>query len=1014
MGRPNKLIFQFTSKRRILEKKSQATQDQVKRDKLNQEILVLDDAIRTLRLGGGIDNLFYDARTKMQIIDKKLGLPKEDPNYMSDSDLRDMLESFALLNGMATNFRTFFDSLKKTDPVEHKRLRKIFNEYSTSIQYAHQALKAEATDRIVQLGVENGIQNNTRLTKEPGVLDMFTYADDSQNPIYQTAWAIISEQQEKTRQETMKFGERIQEKLTALKGSPGFTSLQDSFDLLLDDDTGDLIHKYSKEHYQEVEDRRRKRDITWLKERFEISEERYKGFDNRKAAAFKRINERFLDVLDAEGKIEEDRSKLRERLKQAWLDKNDFSKNAAWFGPAAAKFLVLKEGYEQEAFSDRFNAIKDNKALVDFYEFYQETNRTLARMTGKKINQSHVANIRQEFSEAVRSGNIPAIPNLLDNLKIEENDPTMGAKSRDPITGEEVASIPLLYLNKFRDKEGPTIEGKTRDIGTALMLQFESAMNYVNMESIEDQIMLMHDFLQEQETLLEDPSGNAFYDWTGGLAKKLTSTGLANNFEKLYLNRLVYGQRLQGKDFDIGGYSASKIASATMQFFSAKVLGLSGTGAAAAHLAANAAAVMESRKGIHYTRKQYTQASKEQALRDPTFNAVNDLFEIEADDKTHRRAANLSAHKGFKKVVSMDSLFITFRIADESVERRILGAMTKQYGINENGMPKRLDKLPEGTESIFEKTQKIVENLKEEDNVDLAKAIGLSEKGYAWFRSAARVVARSVKGMPSQTAPNIASTNIFMRGLMQFKTWMPSIVQERLGNLRYRKSTDTFEHGRYKVIGRELLGNSIGVKQAIKNIGIEGMKLMAEAATFGYFQKEVNKEAAAKDFKDYKDKNLDNPDIQDMSLDDFINMRRGQIRAFATELRALLMVVAALIVLNLKGDDDDELWKEYWATRKLYKTLNKTRTEIGFMLNPKELARSLGQTSMPVVGLFSDLVDVADNTIDESMDFITGREDKNDTTGWFYHSSRFLPGTHSVTRFFEITEGDIQLARRGG
>ena len=54
----------------------------------------------------------------------------------------------------------------------------------------------------------------------------------------------------------------------------------------------------------------------------------------------------------------------------------------------------------------------------------------------------------------------------------------------------------------------------------------------------------------------------------------------------------------------------------------------------------------------------------------------------------------------------MDSLFITFRVADESVERRILGAMTKQYGIDENGMPKRLDKLPEGTESIFEKTQK--------------------------------------------------------------------------------------------------------------------------------------------------------------------------------------------------------------------------------------------------------------------------------------------------------------------
>ena len=56
---------------------------------------------------------------------------------------------------------------------------------------------------------------------------------------------------------------------------------------------------------------------------------------------FKHFKELENALLDAEGKIEEDRSKLRERLKQAWLDKNDFSKDAAWFGPASAKFLVL-------------------------------------------------------------------------------------------------------------------------------------------------------------------------------------------------------------------------------------------------------------------------------------------------------------------------------------------------------------------------------------------------------------------------------------------------------------------------------------------------------------------------------------------------------------------------------------------------------------------------------------------------------------------------------------------------
>ena len=1007
------LITKFSARQRKLEAKLKKTTGE-KWSILNAEIMSLQNAIQDLQLSGGVGNILANVRNKMILIKRKLehkqpllddGTPN--PDYMELEEVTDLLESFSLYKTMAEETGEYFkDVLANSTDTERRRLKEVMHKYAGPISRTYSLLREENAARTLEMGNAAGVQNNTRSVKELGFFKkLFNTASEFSHPIFQTAWALVDKAQEKTRKAQVKLEKDItekQDKVTEWAKSNNMSTME-AYSMMINPEKGNLWGKHSEAYYKKLEQARKDNDIVWLKDNFQAKEGYKAKFEQWKTREFTRIEEHNADYYEWDpvsnkDVLIKDRSQQREQMRNAWLSTHDLSKNSAWSSKKAWYHLEIKPEKEEGYYSEEYLKIHKEKPLKEFFEFYEKTNREFAEMTGMSIKSNFVANIQEDLIDSLGSGTHSlTMDTTLEGLKISQDQGEHGV--RNPVTGALEPTIPLLYQNTIKDGS------KTKDLGRALYLMGKTAHNFAHKSEIEAPILALGNFIADNPALLEDLQGNVIREATGELGKKLYSKDTQELFEQLYLNYYVYGQKIQSTDKNIGGYSMNKMILGAKQYFGAKVLAIAIVPGTAAYLAAKANAYFEGAKGLHYTNKQLNKTHVLYAKQTDVYRAVVNDFQIWQDDVTHRHANNLSASK-LTKHVTMDKLYYPYRIADEMIDNNILVAMMQNYGVDANGMPKKLDTLPEGSKSIFELAQ---ESIQKGDALSYG---ALSDQGYRKFRGIAQYVAGSIKGQVSDQDINAVQTTLIGNVIMQFKNWMPRMVRERVGPFRYNHRADTYEMGRYSVIAGEAFQIEEGIMNTVKSALVSGVKLSVEAVTFGVgYNMQPNEALAKKLLKQFKENNPDDPKIQELTYNEFLTMRTRQIRAAATELRGILLLAASLLILGLKGDDEEKFYTKYWVTRKLYSSLSRTAMELGFLLNPNDLTTFMKGT-IPMASLFTDTLKALNNTQDEFFDEVTGRKDSRDKTPWGYYSLPFLPGYKQVSRWIEVYEQDKVNAYR--
>mgnify|MGYP003108454729 FL=1 len=1011
----DKLIKRLTSRKgALIQKRKKVRNNPQKYDKLSAEIESIQQSLTALQLNGGLDTVLTEVARQVRSLEKRIGvkdkfLPDgaENPDYIEMDELVDLIDKFSLYTGMSKYSRDFFNDLREVDEAAYNKLVKRFDRASGVIQRTHEDLKSELADRVVGMGQEFGVGDPTRLVKEFSFLTKtFATASEFDHPVFQTAWGYIDRAQQRTRRAQNELEKEIKKYQGGVEqwAKDNGMSLMDAFNLMIDENTGNLVGKYTPEYYQRVRDAAKNNDVAWAKETFQKKEGYQEKFEKWKEREFARIDEMFADYEEYNektGKYEKVpdpnnvRAKKREAMKQAWLNAHDLSRDSAWTSPKAWYHLEIKPEKEALYYSDKYRYLNDRKPLKEFFDFYQRTNRKFAEMSGLGIKGNFIANIHQDIIDSIAAGNYDlSSDTLLEGLKIREDDNFKGGML-DEITGLPIATIPALYMAPVRNSNGEVDNSlKTKDLGRALYLMGKSVHNYAHKSEIEAHILALQSFLIDNPAALRDATGNAFLDKTGKLAEKMNSRDTLETFEQLYVNFYLYGQRIQTKDADWGGYSKNKVIQGAKQYFSAKVLGLAFIPGTAAYLAAKASAYMEGAKGLHYNNKQMAETHRLFYKQKDKYLGLVNFFQPWQDDFTMRVANNLSASK-LVKTATMDKLYYPYRKADEMIDNNILIAMSQNYGVNEQGMPKRLELLPEGSKSIFELTT---------INEDGLKIEGMSEEGMNKFRGIVRYVGGTVKGQMSDEDINVVNTTLTGNVVMQFKNWMPRLVRERLGAFRYNPVADVYEQGRYSVIAGEAWQLEENFFGKIKGTLTTALKLSADATTFGLgYKMKANKEVAEKLFKQYLQDNPDNPNIQKMSFNEYFAMRQGQIRAAAAELRMVLLLATSLLALGMKGEDDERLYTKTWATRKLYSSLSRTAMELGFLSNPNEMV-SFIRTPVPMTGVVIDALKATNNTWDEVVDAITQREDNRDKTPWGYYSLPFFPGYKQMSRILEVYE----------
>jgi len=289
-------------------------------------------------------------------------------------------------------------------------------------------------------------------------------------------------------------------------------------------------------------------------------------------------------------------------------------------------------------------------------------------------------------------------------------------------------------------------------------------------------------------------------------------------------------------------------------------------------------------------------------------------------------------------------------------------------------------------------------------------------------------VAATTKGLMSDEDIVGNSTNIVFKMFMQFKTWMPRLMNERFGTLRYVPTTESFQEGRYIVIGNELFGKNkhdaingaayvadreIGNfnRSIVKRLGFVLANVLFLHKLNSSLKFKTDEEHAKWMLNRFKAEHRGALEIENFSLDDFVRIRQGQINAAIAEIRVALLFMVALLMANADWDGDDEKdFKRFWATRKLIQTVNRAQSELAFFYNPSEL-RNWFKGMIPMFGLVEDMAKSLENFAEESYQIISGHDNPYDKTPFGYYGMDWLPGMNKMTAFFELFAQDKAAER---
>ena len=428
---------------------------------------------------------------------------------------------------------------------------------------------------------------------------------------------------------------------------------------------------------------------------------------------------------------------------------------------------------------------------------------------------------------------------------------------------------------------------------------------------------------------------------------------------------------------------------------------------------------------------------------DPKVRAVMEYFDLSLIDLRQRRGDLLSLSKS-TKYLQHDRWFELLARADHNIDAVLAVSMAQNYGIHpDTGKLERMQDLPEGTDSLLDSLE-LEEvagwtrtSVKDRYKVKI-KGVGLDIKNknefdnYRKFKAKVRAQSTSVKGTMDQDDKMLIHSGMFGKLMMHYRSWLPGIALERFGNIRYDHIMDHYNEGTWKSfwghVGQGKTFETIedGIKAEIafhltaKEVGKDLITVGLDIATFGYgpnfkiktelaesqFNKFLlNKFGDSQFMKGEKDSQrlIEKGDPEyEIEFKKFLELKRANVRAALSEIRAVLLLMMSLMALGGDWDDDGDIdIRETWAGRQFHRFVNRTYREVAFFLDVTEMTGQRS-TGIPLINTAGQFLSWTNNSFDELTDAIFGEDDKPDKTPVGYYTFKFIPGLTSLVSFMEL------------
>lgn len=837
------------------------------------------------------------------------------------------------------------------------------------------------------------------------------------NPVFKTLRSILDEVNYKVRQQTDAVVEDIakteNEVYNWLKQTG--RSFEDLIEIMRNPATDNFWSRFSPEY------------IEMLKTL--SGEELHKYYDPSEDYA-ERYQQRLLNTIQ-KFKDEGLTGKDLERNINNWIADNDLSivegkalYPGAWDKARFYNQLHMKDSPQN--YNKEYKFIMSVPQLKAYYEMFEKYNKEFRHRLGVDYNNlpnNFLPNIRKTMSERVTedgfSGFLDGTKDFFKDFSIREED----RSETDSYNSD--TQIPIFFLNRFRTADGSLDVGeKSYQFGRSLAIFAKMAYNYEAVNERHAEILALQQFLSEAGEQVMQNRGKNLIDKMGNeVTEKLQATELPEIF-KSFVDMYVYKIGVKSIIGDKSG-AAERMLLKAKEYFTLKALGFNIVAGVGSMVTAKINAIIEGNKGIIFNNSNYKESMLSSWNDREKFLAINAYFDPMSHRHNNPRLAGETKYgerfysdptmRGWvNKYVNSRMLMNTFSIGDQYIEELVLVAMSKNYYVNELG---NLKSIKNDAELELHK-DRLVWNLFSYDKETGAK-LNLTDdqmaNAFESFRKAVQTGQSRIKGTIPDEDKAHWQNNIIMQLVMHFKSWMPGILFERFGKVKFDSRIDSIYMGKYTALGKEFQNPDRLVFSAFfKQIFLPKIgKLVLDISTFGLLSNnrlndKMNKQLY---FEKWLDQNPQHKGV--VTFEEFNIVQQKQLKSVIQELRVLLIMAGLLVMLGMDWDGDDEKdYKKYLLTRKLASLMFKVQQEMSFVFDPTSFA-SMVKTPLPMIGLVTDARNTIANTIDEILDIPLG-EDRliggtkgKDKQPIFYNSHKWFPGLGGVVRFFDLFNSDV-------
>jgi len=861
---------------------------------------------------------------------------------------------------------------------------------------------------------------------EIGVYDKFmSRFSELPNTIIQKARSLFNEANDTTRIEFQKFEKQLKKVAGDLENwgqSKGLNAFE-TYKYLIDTKTGDLHRELKKDVYERLEEAKANKNDEVIDSIYTLKKDAKKLFEKRKE------NYKFNHNITNE----------EDKDFQKWLKFN--SPEELKYTKDAYKYYEIDYNkLKNSDFTPEYLIIKQNKPLLDYYNFWTESMGRFRNMYEFKNSYQKIPNnfipwikksMLENFMTSELFGNASTIDLIKNQMLAQQEDKEIDFSDNyvtvkgqiDPDTGRAKREIPRMFTNPLRNANGE-IDGtlKSFDLNASMLTFAYSAFNYNEMKKIEATVDALKDVLASPNMGLnqKDAEGNEIRHGFNKIKAKIYGESLD---EVALFNKIVdyhmYGIKVQEVS------KLSQFALKAKRYQQLKELGLAIMSPIVNVVGAKTNSYFEGVKGYYYTKQMLAKATKDRGAsygdgkksvnligdksKQNLYFALANFFEPYQGKKVGDIAKKYKGNKALKKL-SLDTMFALWRNGDEHIEESVMYAMMQNYGI-QNGKIVRIGNK-QGIKSLLDSARLEGDDLIIDGLID--KEGNVNVNLYSDFRQTVLNVNASIKGSMNEEDMNAVNMNIAGNLMMSYKNWMPGLIAERFkgvfdknNTLRYNAVTKTITQARYTALVSELGLKDEDVKITnffFKVFSPSMVKFLAEVSWFGkVFTKgyKISEDRAKTEFLDFKYRNKNNPTIQNYSFEDFLEYKQGQIKALAAEVRVITILISILAALGGDWDDDgDKDYKESWLGRQSYRFFNRYRREMMSLINPNDWKTLFTGGVFPVASLGIDFQKWLANTFDVTRDMLIEQNSSQDKSPIFYETHQWIPGY----KFFDMFE----------